>query len=432
MQVTCLCTISYATTDAVVDLKIFSLETHLDFKMLLFLGGEGMLSKVKEQQTWLDFYQYKLEKGHMNMDELEGLKEYIDQKRYLLFTPKFDSPRKMVISKQSTSKKRIVYTYSKEENYILKLLTYLLQRKYDNLFSKHLYSFRPSKGAKEAIYYLTSQKNIENKWVYKVDISDYFNSIPVNQFLENLRKVLIDEKDLYAFLEGLLLNPYVYEKGNLIKENKGIMAGTPISTFFANIYLNDLDHAYDNKIYARYSDDIIVFANSKEELETEISYIKQKLMEHGLTINPNKEEISEPYQPWVYLGVSFHDGVIDVAPASLIKLKAKMKRKARALVRWKNKKRVDGSKAAKAFIRVFNQKLFENPNEHELTWIRWYFPLINTDASLKVIDQYAQQCIRYVATQTYRKSSYNFRYEDMKQLGYKSLVNAYYKEQESQ
>ena len=155
-------------------------------------------------------------------------------------------------------------------------------------------------------------------------------------------------------------------------------------------------------------------------------------MEHGLTINPNKEEISEPYQPWVYLGVSFQDGVIDVAPASLIKLKAKMKRKARALVRWKNKKRVDGSKAAKAFIRVFNQKLFENPNEHELTWIRWYFPLINTDRSLKMIDQYAQQCIRYVATETFRKSSYNFRYEDMKQLGYKSLVNAYYKEQESQ
>ena len=118
------------------------------------------------------------------------------------------------------------------------------------------------------------------------------------------------------------------------------------------------------------------------------------------------------------------------AEASVVKLKAKMKRKARALVRWENKKGVDGQKGAKAFIRVFNQKLFENPKENELTWIRWYFPLINTDRSLKVIDQYAQQCIRYVATQTYKKSSYNFKYEDMKQLGYRSLVNAYYKEKE--
>lgn len=430
MQVTCLCTISYATTDAVVDLKIFSLETHLDFKMLLFLGGESMLSKVKDHQTWLDFYQYKLEKGHMNIDELADLKEYIDKKSYLLFIPKFDSPRKMVISKQSTSKKRIVYTYSKEENFVLKLLTYLLQRKYDELFSKHLYSFRPSKGAKEAIYYLTSQKNIESKWVYKVDISDYFNSIPVYQFLESLRKVLIDEKELYEFFKSLLLNPYVYEKGNLIKENKGIMAGTPISTFFANIYLNDLDHCYDSKIYARYSDDIILFCDTKEQLDLEITTLKNKLNQYGLKINPNKEQITPPNEAWVYLGVSYQNGIIDVAPASIVKLKAKMKRKARALVRWENKKGVDGQKGAKAFIRVFNQKLLENPKENELTWIRWYFPLINTDRSLRVIDQYAQQCVRYVATQTYKKSSYNFKYEDMKQLGYKSLVNAYYKEKE--
>ena len=130
---------------------------------------------------------------------------------------------------------------------------------------------------------------------------------------------------------------------------------------------------------------------------------------------------------WTFLGICYRDGVIDVAPASVEKLKAKMRRKTRALVRWQARKGATGVNAAKAFIRVFNRKLFENPVEHELTWVRWYFPLINTADSLKIIDEYSQSCIRYLATGTHTKAAYNFRYEQMKELGYISLVNRYYK-----
>ncbi len=127
------------------------------------------------------------------------------------------------------------------------------------------------------------------------------------------------------------------------------------------------------------------------------------------------------------MGFCYHKGVIDVAPASVEKLKAKMRRKTRALVRWKARKKVDGHKAAKAFIRVMNRKLFDNTAEHELTWTRWYFPIINTTRSLKLIDNYCQSCIRYLATGKRNKSAYQFRYEQMKELGYISLVNRYYK-----
>ena len=61
-----------------------------------------------------------------------------------------------------------------------------------------------------------------------------------------------------------------------------------------------------------------------------------------------------------------------------------------------------------------------------MTWARWFFPLITTDRSLHEIDLYAQQCIRTLATGKHTKSAYNFRYEQMKELGYVSLVNRYY------
>lgn len=46
--------------------------------------------------------------------------------------------------------------------------------------------------------------------------------------------------------------------------------------------------------------------------------------------------------------------------------------------------------------------------------------------SLHVIDEYAQDCIRRLISGSNTKSRYNVRYDELKALGYRSLVNAYY------
>ena len=304
-----------------------------------------------------------------------------------------------------------------------------MQEKYDFLFANNLYSFRHHIGVKHAIKRITHASKIQQMWSYKADISNYFNSVPVDKMLSILSETLQEEPSVYAFLESLLRNPLVLDDGVLISEEKGIMAGTPISTFLANLYLKHLDHYFSDKriLYARYSDDIILFAPTWEELEQHIAYLKQELAEVGLSINSKKEQTTAPGEMWTFLGISYQNGIIDVAPVSVEKLKAKMRRKTRALIRWKQKKHTSGVNAAKAFVKIFNKKLFENSSEHELTWTRWYFPMINTTKSLQLIDSYSQSCIRYLATGTRTKSSYNFRYDDIKKLGYISLVNNYYR-----
>jgi hypothetical protein len=82
--------------------------------------------------------------------------------------------------------------------------------------------------------------------------------------------------------------------------------------------------------------------------------------------------------------------------------------------------------AARAFVKYFNKRLYTSEDPHEINWSRWYFPLINTDRSLKVLDAYMQDCIRYIVTESRTKSRYNFRYEQMKDLGYRSLVHEWY------
>ena len=83
--------------------------------------------------------------------------------------------------------------------------------------------------------------------------------------------------------------------------------------------------------------------------------------------------------------------------------------------------------AVRAFIKRFNRKLYDSNDPNETNWSRWYFPLINTDKSLKELDAYMHDCLRYTASETHTKARFNYRYEQMKALGYRSLVNEWYK-----
>ena len=65
-----------------------------------------------------------------------------------------------------------------------------------------------------------------------------------------------------------MLDNRVEFKGQIIEEWKSLIPGCAFGSFFANYCLICCDkYFYDNHIpYARYSDDIIVLANTKEEL----------------------------------------------------------------------------------------------------------------------------------------------------------------------
>ncbi len=393
----------------------------------------SLLLQLSEASAWESFYEYKTSLA-CPKQFAKRLRDFIDGQEYLPIVRRiqagepFPLPRRAVISKESSTKKRTVYVYPEAENIVLKLLTHLLLRRYDGLFSRGLYSFRPGRSAKDAIRFLTSVPDLKDRFAYKVDVSNYFNSIPLTQFLPMLENALSDDPELYSFLSALLSEPEVLERGKPIREEKGIMAGTPLASFYANLYLRGLDRhfAEQNVPYVRYSDDIILFAKTEEECHAYAEEIRNYLKERGLSVNPDKESFTGPEDGFVFLGFSVKGGVIDIAPNSVRKLKKKMRRKARALLRWRERNGIDGEKAAKAFIRVFNRKLLESAGDNDLTWSYWFFSVINTAKSLRVIDRYAADCLRFLISGRRTKGRFDVRYEDLKALGFKSLVHAYY------
>jgi hypothetical protein len=393
----------------------------------------SLLELLADRAAWERFYEYKTSLV-CPKDFAAELRAFIDDAAYLPVCEAirrgdpFPLPRKAVINKLDSLRRRVVYVYPQAESTVLKLLTWLLLRKYDRLFSPNLYSFRPGRTAKDAVRALTRSPGIRDMWSYKTDISDYFNSIPVEKLLPQLTELFAGDPALLAFLRTLLEEPAVLERGQPVTETKGIMAGTPLSAFYANLYLRDLDREYAERgiPWARYSDDILLFLPGREEAEAEALRLRSRLAELDLTVNPDKEAFYAPGEGWTFLGFRSCGDTVDIAPATLAKLKGKMRRKTRALQRWRDRSGAEGERAAAAFIRIFNRKLLEGAPGSELTWSRWFFSVINTDESLHEIDRYAQDCLRRLVSGRNTKGRYAVRYADLKALGYRSLVNAYY------
>lgn len=395
----------------------------------------SLLNLLSSEETWKEFREYKSLHSHMSNREFDELDTFISEKRYLSITDRLDCPghgfslpQKHIINKSGTQKKRTVYTFPPDETLVLKLLTWLLF-KYDGCLSSSCCSFRRSITVKDTVFRIMQIPDLEKKYTLKMDIHNYFNSMPVEKLKDVLREIITDDEPLLRFLCDLLSVNRAVFSGVTVEEERGAMAGVPLSAFLANVYLLSLDREFDSLgvPYFRYSDDLIVFAGSDVERRKLKELIGRRIAEKGLEPNPDKTAETDPGQPWEFLGFEYRDGRLDLSHVTLNKMKAKIRRKCRALYRWRIKKNVDFDRAAGVVIRVFNRKFYDVDNEYDFTWSRWFFPVLTTDRGLHTLDEYFVNELRYIYTGRHCKGNYAVTYERLKRLGYRSLVNEYYR-----
>lgn len=395
----------------------------------------SLLDLLSREETWREFRAYKSLHSHMSNREFDFLDEFIAEKRYLAVTEHlsepgsgFSYPCRHVINKSGTRKKRVVYMYTPDETTVLKLLTWLLY-KYDGVMSPSCFSFRRNLTVKDAIFRVLEIPALDERYTLKLDIHNYFNSMPVDGMVKVLHEVITDDEPLLRFLCGLFSVGKAVADGEIVEEARGAMAGVPVSAFMADIYLLSLDREFERLgvPYFRYSDDIIIFTETEKERDECRALIEKRIAEKGLEINPDKTSLTAPGEPWEFLGFEYRNGRIDLSGVTIDKMKAKMRRKCRALYRWRTKKGVDFDHAAKVVIKIFNRKFYDIDEEYDFTWSRWFFPVLTTDEGLHTIDEYFVSELRYIYSGRHYKGNYAVTYEHLKELGLRSLVNEYYK-----
>ncbi len=395
---------------------------------------ESVINLLSDRQVWEEFLAYRLLKGRFNWHEFDEADAYVAEERYLDVVERLQHgeplsiPTRHMVNKMGSSRKRVVYSFPTDEMTVLKAMTFLLYR-YDSQLAPNCYSFRRGLTAHDAIRHLVRTIGNRPMWAYKLDIHNYFNSITVPLLLPILSDVMADDPQLYRLFEQMLTDGRALDEGNIVYEQRGAMAGTPTSPFLANVYLREVDRYFADRgvLYARYSDDIILFAPDRTTLDGYIGVLRDFLEKYRLEVNPDKVHLYNPGEAFDFLGFKCKGCSIDIADATRQKMKDRIRRKARSLQRWHGKNDIAPEKAMKALARYFNAKFFEADDDAMLTWSRWFFPIINQTEGLREIDRYLQQYLRFVATGRHNKANYRIGYAQLKELGYRSLVHEFYK-----
>jgi hypothetical protein len=136
------------------------------------------------------------------------------------------------------------------------------------------------------------------KYTLKMDIKKYYDSIPHDKLMAAIRHKIKDER-MISLIQRIVDST-----------EAGIPIGNYTSQWFANIYLECLDHYIKEtlgvKHYIRYIDDMVLFGNNKKELHKARNKIAAFLeTELGLTLKDNWQVFKTDSRGVDFLGFVF-------------------------------------------------------------------------------------------------------------------------------
>lgn len=408
------------------------------FAIYFYNVTNSVLQNLYHTRYWEDVFLVFEKRSFRQKEKLSIYRQILEDESYreiarevLSKNYKFQMPLRLVVNKLQTGKKKTVYLFGYQDDFLLKVINKILTETYQHLISPACHSFQRGKGAKTAFRMLLADPEIDKKHFLKTDIHNFFNSVNIEDFISILPDEIKADGLLFGLLEQILVPKYVrLSDGSVISEDKGLMAGCPLSPFLSNIYLNSLDQyfARKNVTYTRYSDDIVIF-DHKDKIENHFSFIKKYLSDKGLCLNQDKTFIGEPGKEAVFLGFSYKMGTIDLSPVSVEKMKGKIKRLSRSYNRRLKRGKMSETGILEHFIGRINRKLYGiNARENDLCWAHWFFPVINTVESIEFLDKYIQDRLRYSVTGKYNRANYRkVPYSRLVQCGYIPLIKTFWK-----
>lgn len=271
---------------------------------------------------------------------------------------------------------------------------------------------------------------------------------PVGELNGNHRSNLATEDERNTFEAVHNMNS---DRFHLINEFKSLTAGSSFSGFLANCLLYDLDE-HISKIegikYARYSDDILIAHESKSVLIDILAEMREMLAEYGLEINNKKVSWFEKDDIVTFLGIKAFDNnrtsiqskqstdetskiVYDLGDETVSRFKKFIKDAAKKTRRKLECRKVKPSVhdleiACIKLFKLYNQIMYKCyiEDKRKFGWAFYAFRCINTIETLRLLDFYIKDTVRYVYSGKHNK--YNIIRvpdEKLKEFGYVSLVD---------
>lgn len=201
-------------------------------------------------------------------------------------------------------KKRLISAAPFRDRVVHHALVNVIQPIYERKFIHDTYANRVGKGTHRALDRCTQYLR-RFRYVLPMDVRQYFPSIDHEILLNILAQTIVDERVLDLCKVIITSGESVHRENyqmtffpgdDLLSATRprGLPIGNMTSQFWANVYLNGLDHFIKRGLkcrgYVRYVDDLLLFANTKAELHDWRAVVLDYLAGLRLTAHENRAQ----------------------------------------------------------------------------------------------------------------------------------------------
>lgn len=219
-------------------------------------------------------------------------------------------------------KERIIY---KPRFFPDQIIHWALMQQIEDIIKRGMYEYCcgsvKNRGILYGVKYLKKilvrdRKN--TKYCLKLDIKKFYPSINQSILKRKFRKIIKDRDTLD--LIDLIVD----------SAEQGVPIGNYTSQWFANFYLQNLDHYIKEQLkvpyYIRYMDDMVLFHRNKKELHKIKNKIEEFLKREDLKLKENWQLFKMDSRPLDFLGYRFYRGYTTLRKSNFLRIKRRYKK----------------------------------------------------------------------------------------------------------
>lgn len=233
-------------------------------------------------------------------------------------------------------KQRQISAASFRDRVVHHALTRVLEPVFERRFTQYSFASRKGFGQHRALE-LAREACGRYRYVLKGDIRKYFPSIDHEILKDLIARVIKCRRTLELagrIIDGSNEQEEVieYYPGDDLftpcERRRGLPIGNQTSQFFANVYLNPLDHFVLRELrpglYLRYVDDFVLFGDDRKELGRQAQWIREFL--EGLRIRPHerKTRVYRCDEGLTLLGWRLVGGRMRLARANVVRMRRRL------------------------------------------------------------------------------------------------------------
>ncbi len=370
----------------------------------------GLFVHVAKLDTLAEAYQQaKRNAGAPGLDgqtfadiEAAGLDQFLEAMRDELLAGTYQpQPNRAVEIPKGEGKVRKLQIPCIRDRVVQGALKLILEAIFEADFCPNSYGYRPKRSPHQTLAAVRRSLLRRMSTVIEVDLARYFDTIRHDLLLQQIARRVQDPAVLHLVKQ-------ILKAGGKI----GVPQGGPFSPLAANIYLNEVDWAFDAirrqttqgpyeaVNYHRFADDIVITVSGHHTKRGWAARALQRLREHlsrlGVEVNPEKTKVVDTVrgETFAFLGFEFRRVRKRTGDGHFILLTPRKKARLTIKARLRELLQHSGSTPLKELIAQLNLIL--------AGWVQ-YFRVGNASRAFSEIRDYVEMKVRILLTRRKRR-----------------------------